>query len=180
MRGGTEVADGATSRGGSRPRALGEAEERAERMLIGLLALVAGLALVVWGAELFTDGAIRVAARLAMSTFLVGAVVSGFEPENLAGGAAAALGDLPQIALGTVIGSMIFLLTAALWRKHLPQLSQGISYQGLRLPQPVPRPVDCMGLGIATSGGPDDVDLVVRPLHGGVGVDQMLLQVRLK
>ena len=83
-------------------------------MLIGLLALVAGLALVVWGAELFTDGAIRVAARLAMSTFFVGAAVSGFEPENLASGAAAALGGLPQIALGTVIGSTIFLLTAAL------------------------------------------------------------------
>jgi cation:H+ antiporter len=83
-------------------------------MVIGVLALVAGLALVVWGAELFTDGAIHVAARLAMSTFFVGAVVSGFEPENLASGAAAALGGLPQIALGTVIGSTIFLLTAAL------------------------------------------------------------------
>lgn len=83
-------------------------------MLIGLLALVIGLALVVWGAERFTEGAIQVAARLAVSTFLVGAVVSGFEPENLASGAAAALGGLPQIALGTVIGSTIFLLTAAL------------------------------------------------------------------
>lgn len=83
-------------------------------MLIGLLALVIGLALVVWGAERFTEGAIQVAARLAVSTFLVGAVVSGFEPENLASGAAAAFGGLPQIALGTVIGSTIFLLTAAL------------------------------------------------------------------
>jgi cation:H+ antiporter len=83
-------------------------------VLIGLLALVIGLALVVWGAERFTEGAIQVAAHLAVSTFLVGAVVSGFEPENLASGAAAALGGLPQIALGTVIGSTIFLLTAAL------------------------------------------------------------------
>ena len=83
-------------------------------MLIGVLALVAGLALVVWGAERFTDGAIHVAARLAMSPFFVGAVVSGFEPENLASGAAAALGGLPQIAFGTVIGSTIFLLTGAL------------------------------------------------------------------
>jgi cation:H+ antiporter len=80
-------------------------------MLIGLLALVAGLALVVWGAERFTDGAIHVAARLTLSTFFV---VSGLEPENLASGAAAALGGLPQIALGTVIGSTIFLLTGAL------------------------------------------------------------------
>jgi len=83
-------------------------------MVIGVLALVAGLALVVWGAERFTDGAIHAAARLAMSTFFVGAVVSGFEPENLASGGAAALGGLPQIALGTVIGSTIFLLSGAL------------------------------------------------------------------
>src|SRR6266851_2199824 len=81
---------------------------------LGGLALVAGLALVVWGAERFTDGAIRLAARLSLSPFFVGAVASGFEPENLASGAAAALGGLPQIALGTVIGSTIFLLTAAL------------------------------------------------------------------
>lgn len=83
-------------------------------MVIGVLALVAGLALVVWGAERFTDGAIRLAARLVVSTFFLGAVVSGLEPENLASGAAAALGGLPQIALGTVIGSAIFLLTGAL------------------------------------------------------------------
>jgi cation:H+ antiporter len=81
---------------------------------IGGLALVAGLALVVWGAERFTNGAIRLAARLSLSPFFVGAVASGFEPENLASGAAAALGGLPQIALGTVIGSTIFLLTGAL------------------------------------------------------------------
>jgi cation:H+ antiporter len=68
----------------------------------------------VWGAERFTDGAIHVAARLTLSTFFVGAVVSGLEPENLASGAAAALAGMPQIALGTVIGSTIFLLTGAL------------------------------------------------------------------
>jgi cation:H+ antiporter len=63
-------------------------------VVIGILALVAGLALVVWGAERFTDGAIHVAARLALSTFFVGVVVSGLEPENLASGAAAALAGL--------------------------------------------------------------------------------------
>jgi cation:H+ antiporter len=83
-------------------------------VVIGVLALVAGLALVVWGAERFTDGAIHVAARLALSTFFVGVVVSGLEPENLVSGAAAALAGLQQIALGTVIGSTIFLLTGAL------------------------------------------------------------------
>lgn len=83
-------------------------------MLIGALLLLGGLALVLWGAERFTDGAIGVAARFALSTFWVGAVVSGFEPENLVTGIAAAAGGLPQVALGTVIGSAVFMLTGGL------------------------------------------------------------------
>lgn len=83
-------------------------------MLTGLILLVAGMALVIWGAERFTDGAVRTALRFGLSTFYVGAVVSGFEPENLVTGGAAALGNLPQIALGTVIGSAVFMLTGGL------------------------------------------------------------------
>ena len=51
---------------------------------------------------------------MTISPFYVGIVVSSLEPENLAGGVTAVLGGFPQIALGTVIGSAIFLLTAAL------------------------------------------------------------------
>jgi Ca2+/Na+ antiporter len=63
-------------------------------MVIGVLLLVAGMALVLWGAERFTDGALRTAARFSLSTFYVGAVVSGFEPENFVTGAAAAVAGL--------------------------------------------------------------------------------------
>ncbi len=83
-------------------------------MLIGIALLGAGMALVLWGAERFTDGALRAATRFSLSTFYVGAVVSGFEPENLVTGGTAALNGLPQIALGTVIGSAVFLLTGGL------------------------------------------------------------------
>ncbi len=83
-------------------------------MIVGALFLVVGLVLILWGAERFTDGAIRTAMRFALSPFFVGAVVSGFEPENLITGMAAAAGGLPQIALGTAIGSAVFLLTGAL------------------------------------------------------------------
>jgi cation:H+ antiporter len=83
-------------------------------MLLGLVLLAGGIALIVWGAEWFTDGALRTAAVMAVSPFAVGLVVSGLEPENLTTGVIAALERLPQIALGTVIGSAIFLLTAAL------------------------------------------------------------------
>jgi Ca2+/Na+ antiporter len=58
--------------------------------------------------------ALRTAARFALSTFYVGAVVSGFEPENLVTGAAAVMDGLDQIALGTVIGSAVFMLTGGL------------------------------------------------------------------
>jgi cation:H+ antiporter len=82
--------------------------------LIGALSIVGGILLVLWGAERFTDGAIRTSVRLGLSVFAVGAIVSGFEPENLVTGGTAAFEHLPQIALGTVIGSAIFMLTAGL------------------------------------------------------------------
>jgi cation:H+ antiporter len=83
-------------------------------MLLGVFLLIAGIALILWGAERFTDGAIRTALRSSVSPFYVGAIVSGFEPENLVTGGAATLGGLPQVALGTVIGAAIFMLTAGL------------------------------------------------------------------
>jgi cation:H+ antiporter len=83
-------------------------------VVLGALLLIVGLALVIWGAERFTDSAVRAAALLAVSPFYVGVVVSGLEPENLVTGVAAAWAGLEQVALGTVIGSAIFLLTGAL------------------------------------------------------------------
>lgn len=83
-------------------------------MLLGVVALLAGIALVLWGAERFTDGSLRLARAFALSPFYVGAVVSGFEPENLVTGLAANLAGLPQVALGTVIGAAVFMLTAGL------------------------------------------------------------------
>jgi cation:H+ antiporter len=83
-------------------------------MLLGTLFLIGGIVLIVWGAERFTDGALGAATRFAVSPFYVGVIVSGFEPENLVTGIAAGVGGLPQVALGTVIGSTVFLLTAAL------------------------------------------------------------------
>ncbi len=83
-------------------------------MLIGLVLLVLGMALVLWGADRFTEGAVGTALRFRLSTFYVGAVVSGFEPENLVTGIVAALGHLHQIALGTVIGAAVFMLTGGL------------------------------------------------------------------
>lgn len=83
-------------------------------MLLGMLLLVGGIALIIWGAEWFTEGAIKTATVMTITPFYIGIVVSGLEPENLAGGLTAVFGGFHQVALGTVIGSAIFLLTAAL------------------------------------------------------------------
>lgn len=83
-------------------------------MWLGALLFLIGVGLVLWGAERFTDGALGTARLFRLSPFFVGALVSGFEPENLVTGVAATLGGLPQVALGTVIGAAIFMLTAGL------------------------------------------------------------------
>ena len=83
-------------------------------MILGGVLLVAGIVLVLWGAERFAESAVRTAYLFSLSPFVVGAAVSGFEPENLVTGGAAALANLPQVALGTVIGAAIFLLTGGL------------------------------------------------------------------
>jgi|SRR5215207_3361672 len=54
-----------------------------------LLTLAGGIVLVVVGAEFFLDGVLAVASRLGVSAFLLTAIVSGFELENLAAGIAA-------------------------------------------------------------------------------------------
>src|SRR5205085_9542620 len=83
-------------------------------MVLGAILVVAGIALVLWGADRFTDGAIGVARAFALNPFYVGIVASGFEPENLVTGLAANVAGLPQVALGTVIGAAVFMLTAGL------------------------------------------------------------------
>lgn len=83
-------------------------------MWFGAVLFLIGIGLVLWGAERFTDGALATARRFRLSPFFVGALVSGFEPEQLATGVAAAVGGLPQVALGTVIGATVFMLTAGL------------------------------------------------------------------
>ena len=77
---------------------------------VGLLA--AGIVLVVGGAEAFFDGVVAVAARLRISAFVVTALVSGFEVENLAAGIAANAKGLPDAAAGTFLGGATFLALA--------------------------------------------------------------------
>ncbi len=81
--------------------------------MIELAMFVLGIAIIVWATERFVEGMIGSALFLGVSTFALGVVFGGFDAENLGTGIAAGLKDLPGISMGTIIGSSIFLLGAA-------------------------------------------------------------------
>lgn len=69
--------------------------------------------MMVEGAEKLTESFLRLSITFGVSTFLLGYILSGIDLENLAVGIAGTVGDMPSVALGTVIGSATFLLTFA-------------------------------------------------------------------
>jgi cation:H+ antiporter len=77
--------------------------------LAALALLVAGVALVVAGADVFFRSLLALAARLRSPAFVVTVVLSGFELENLAAGIAANAKGLPGVAAGTFLGGTTFL-----------------------------------------------------------------------
>lgn len=78
-------------------------------MLISLLAVIAGLAILVWSADQFVDGAAGTANHFGMPPLLIGMVIVGFgtsAPEMVVSALAASQGN-PGIALGNAYGSNI-------------------------------------------------------------------------
>lgn len=78
-------------------------------MLISALAIVAGIAMLIWSADRFISGAAQTARHFGMPTLLIGMVVVGFgtsTPEMLVSLLAALQGN-PGIALGNACGSNI-------------------------------------------------------------------------
>ncbi|EON93190.1 calcium/sodium:proton antiporter [Marinobacter lipolyticus SM19] len=78
-------------------------------MLIALLAIFAGLALLVWSADRFVEGSAITAGHFGMPPLLIGMVVVGFgtsAPEMVVSALAASQGN-PGLALGNAYGSNI-------------------------------------------------------------------------
>ncbi|MBM35116.1 MULTISPECIES: calcium/sodium antiporter [unclassified Arsukibacterium] len=78
-------------------------------MLLAVLALISGLALLVWSADRFVDGAAATARFGGMPPLLIGMLVVGFgtsAPEMVVSAMAAADGN-PALALGNAYGSNI-------------------------------------------------------------------------
>lgn len=85
-------------------------------MLLSIVGIVVGLAVLAVAADQFVLGAARVAARLRISTVVIGAVVVGFgtsAPEMVVSALASAQGSL-DIALGNIVGSNIANLSLVL------------------------------------------------------------------
>src|SRR2546428_4439465 len=78
-------------------------------LVLGFVALIAGIALVIGGADTLVDGLLGAGRRLGVSPFALTVVLSGFELENLAAGIAANAKGLPGAAAGTVFGGITFL-----------------------------------------------------------------------
>jgi len=76
---------------------------------VGLIALAAGVLLVVVAAEVLVDGLLGVGRKLGVAPFILTVALSGFETENLAAGIAANAKGLPGVAAGTFLGGVTFL-----------------------------------------------------------------------
>ena len=79
-------------------------------MLLGIIYLVVGLALILWGANMLTDGSSAIARRLGVSDLVVGLTVVAFgtSAPELVISMVSALNDSSEMAIGNVVGSNIF------------------------------------------------------------------------
>ncbi|RMG30540.1 MAG: calcium/sodium antiporter [Gammaproteobacteria bacterium] len=78
-------------------------------MLLPILAVTAGFALLVWGADRFVTGAAATARNLGVSPMIIGLTIVGFgtsAPEMLVSAMAAWAGN-PGLAIGNAVGSNI-------------------------------------------------------------------------
>ena len=78
-------------------------------MLLYLLAIVVGLAVLVWSADKFVDGAATLAKHLGVSALLIGIIIVGFgtSAPEITVSIISALEDRPELALGNAYGSNI-------------------------------------------------------------------------
>lgn len=78
-------------------------------MWLAIFAVVVGLAILVWSADVFIDGAVALANKLNVPSFLIGVIILGLgtsAPEMIVSMLAALEGS-PEIALGNAYGSNI-------------------------------------------------------------------------
>ena len=80
---------------------------------VATVAFVVGLALVVYSSEALVRAVVGTSLGFGGSTFLISVLFLGFDPENLAVGAAASYEGMAGIALGTILGSAMVAIALA-------------------------------------------------------------------
>jgi len=85
-------------------------------MGLAIVAVVLGLAILVWSADTFIDGATSLAVRFNMPSFLIGVIILGIgtSAPELVVSALAAFARSPDLALGNAYGSNIINITLVL------------------------------------------------------------------
>ena len=83
-------------------------------LIIAAGLLLAGMLLLVVGADWFLDGVGGLAHSLGVSALVLGALLAGLEPEEMLTAAIASARGAPSLAVGNVIGTNITIVTAAL------------------------------------------------------------------
>src|SRR6266446_5991117 len=81
---------------------------------VWMLVFLAGIAVIVWGAEAFAEHLGVASVRLGVSPFALALLLAGAEPEELATVVVASLRGAPGIALGDVIGANTAICLVAL------------------------------------------------------------------
>ena len=79
-----------------------------------VVALVAGVAVIVWGSETFAEHLASAATRLGVTSLALAMLLAGAEPEELATAVTASLRDASAIAFGDVIGANAAICLVAL------------------------------------------------------------------
>ncbi len=82
--------------------------------VVWLIAMVAGTAAIVWGAERFAEHLADASKRLGVTAFALAVLLAGAEPEELATVVTASARDVGGVAFGDVIGANAAIVTVAL------------------------------------------------------------------
>mgnify|MGYP000218168071 CR=1 FL=1 len=81
--------------------------------LVSVVLFLVGVTIVIVSVETFIEAVAEGALALGVSGFFLTVVLAGTDLENVILGIAAAYGELPDLALGTVFGEALFILGAA-------------------------------------------------------------------
>lgn len=82
--------------------------------VLWLIAMAAGTAAIVWGAERFAEHLADASKRLGVTAFALAILLAGAEPEELATVVTASVRDVGGVAFGDVIGANAAIVTIAL------------------------------------------------------------------